>query len=373
MKSTYHILYINHFTAVYGSENSLFELVTHLDESRLAPLVILPDDGPLSQKIRSVGVRVITSPLNSLKAKNPFPYLMTVYNLVRIIRRERVNLVHANCDLSGQYSIVAGRLAGVPTVCSTRNLLGARAYKLSFLGWADALVANSQATASTYRTHLAQRRYIIHNAVDLAKFTPTGLSIQLRHKWGLDKQTFIIGVVARITPSKGQDTFLEALAQVVKQEPQTHAFLIGSTEIDRSDDFFFVLKRMVQTLGLSDKVTFNDAVESVPAFLEMIDLIVCPSIAEPFGRILIEAMAMEKPVVATAAGGALEVVVDGKTGLLVPPSDSKALASAMLKLMRSPDIARSMGLEGRQRVKKMFSIDRHVEKMERIYKEILNC
>ena len=128
-ESVYRILYINHFTAIYGSENSLFELVTHLDVSRFYPLVVLPDEGPLTRKIRDSGVQVIVVPLQSLKTSNPFPYLKTVLNLFRIIKRERADLVHANCDLSGQYGIVTGRLASVPTVCSTRNILGPRAFR----------------------------------------------------------------------------------------------------------------------------------------------------------------------------------------------------------------------------------------------------
>ena len=367
------VLYLNHYTAIYGSENSLFELVTHLDRGRFEPLVVLPDEGPLTQELRSVGVATIAMPLCPLKARNPFPYLKTVWDLICIILGERIALVHANSDLSGQYGIVAGQLAGRPTVCSTRNLLGPRAYQRSCLGWADALVANSRATAATWLPNSRQKRCIVYNAVDLAEFTPTGRRTQLRRQWGLDEQTFVMTVIGRVTPAKGQDTFLKALAQVVTRVPRTHAFLVGSTEIDRSGDFLLTLKRMVRTLGLSDRVTFADAVESVPAFLEMVDLLVCPSVAEPFGRVLIEAMAMERPVIASAAGGPLEVVVEGETGLLVPPSAPYALAGAMLRVIHSPEMARAMGLKGRQRVQEMFSIDRHVEQVEQIYREILSC
>jgi len=196
--------------------------------------------------------------------------------------------------------------------------------------------------------------------------------MQLRHQWGLDERTFVIAVIGRITPAKGQDTFLQALAQVVAQAPQTHAFLVGSTEIDQSGNFLLTLKQMVWKLGLSNRVTFADTVESVPAFLEAVDLLVSPTLSEGFGRALIEAMAMEKPMIASAIGGPLEVVVEGETGLLVPPSDSRALACAMLRLMRSPEMARTMGRKGRHRVQEVFSVDKHVEQTEQIYKEILN-
>lgn len=369
----YNILYVNHYAWIYGSENSLLELVTHLDPKLFHLSVVLPDDGPLSQRLRATGIATISTPLCSLKARNPIPYLNTVWRLTGIIKRKGIDLVHSNCDLSGQYGIVAGRLAGIPTVCSTRNLLGPRAYRRSFLSWADALVANSKAVAATWLPHSTQKRSIVYNAVDLAKFTPTGCRDRQRHQWGLDEQTFVIAVIGRIAKSKGQDTFLYALKQVVAQAPRTHAFLVGSTEIDQSGDFMMTLKQIVRTLGLSEQITFVDAVESVQAFLEMIDLLVCPSIAEPFGRVLIEAMAMEKPVIASAVGGPLEVVVEGETGLLVQPSNSTALAGAMMKLMRSPEMSRAMGLKGRQRVQEMFSIEGHVEQMEGIYKEVLNC
>ncbi len=365
------ILYLNHYTAIYGSENSLFELVTHLDGDRFDPLVVLPDEGGLTRKLRAAGVQVITTILRPLKARNPVPYLTTVWHLLHIIRRERVNLVHANCDLSGQYGIVAGRLAGIPTVCSTRNLLGPRAYRRSFLSWADALVANSKAVATTWLPHRTQKRYIAYNAVDLAKFTPTGCRARLRHQWGLDEQTFVVAVIGRITRNKGQDTFLKALKQVIAQAPRTHAFLVGSTEIDRSEDFRLMLKQMVRTLGLLEQVTFVDAVESVPAFLEMVDLLVCPSIAEPFGRALIEAMAMEKPVIASAVGGPLEIVVEEETGLLVSPSDSKALAAAIRRVMADDKLAKELGRNARERVQKLFSIEEHVKLMEGVYLDVL--
>ncbi|GAI28534.1 unnamed protein product, partial [marine sediment metagenome] len=121
-----------------------------------------------------------------------------------------------------------------------------------------------------------------------------------------------------------------------------------------------------------DKVIFTGFVNDVKELYASLDLLVLPSQAESFGRVLIEAMAMEKPVVATRAGGAVEVVEDGVTGLLVPSNDTNGLARAIIKMLENEEDRRRKGKAGRERVKNMFSIEKNVKETQKVYMELLS-
>jgi glycosyltransferase involved in cell wall biosynthesis len=182
----------------------------------------------------------------------------------------------------------------------------------------------------------------------------------------------VIGQIAQITPNKGQDIFIRALAQVVRIHPNVRGLIVGgNTIIDDSDWFLDELKQLVKELGLVDKVIFTGFVKNMVNLYRCLDLVVLPSKSEGFGRTIAEAMAMTKPAVATKVGGLQEIIVEGKTGLLVPPGDSKALADAILKVVENPELARKFGINGRKRVEELFTVESNVKKTEQVYKSLI--
>ena len=368
------MLFISHTAQIGGAEISLILLLMHINRENFCPLVVLPTIGPLADRLDTLGIEIIILPLNRLRWRNPLPYIWTVYKLVKLIKVRKINLVQTNIEPANQYGVVAAWLAGIPCVAHIRNIQNRRRYWEHFLALSKVCIANSHATARSLRSVslLHQRIEVIHNGVDLEVFDP--LSVDRSHqrkRLNISSKTFLIGVAGRISPEKRQHLFLESFAKVVDTNTEMHALLIGDTSADGNEWYLEDLYKRVVSLGLEKKVTFTGFTEDMPGMYYALDLLVLPSVAEPFGRTLIEAMAMERPVIATRAGGAVEVVDDGVTGILVTSENSDELADAIQWASKNRDIANKMGIKGRERAESLFAIKENVKKIELVYQNIL--
>ncbi len=180
-----------------------------------------------------------------------------------------------------------------------------------------------------------------------------------------------VGLVGRIARWKGQHVFLEA-AYLVRQRFADVAFQIVGAPLFAERDYERELQELTAKLNLSDCVEFTGFRPDVTALIAEMEIVVHASITgEPFGQVVIEGMAMAKPIVATAGGGILEIVVDGVTGLLVPMGDAKAMAAAICQLLQDPASAAQMGSMGQQRVREHFTIEKTAAKVEQFYDNIL--
>jgi glycosyltransferase involved in cell wall biosynthesis len=216
------------------------------------------------------------------------------------------------------------------------------------------------------------RGVIINNAVDLEKVTDAARSLRadLESLLTTIGQDAVIGIVARLAYDKGIDIAIEAAARVCQTVPGTR-FVFAGDAIFGETDYKRSLMELVVQLDLQDHVTFVGHREDVLALMERCDLIVLPSRRESFGLALIEAGALARPVVATKVGGVPEVVVDGETGLLVPPEDAEALAGAILRLLRDPELAGRLGHNARRRVEQRFTIQRAADNLLALYHELV--
>jgi len=368
----YKILYLDFVSAIGGGQVSLLLLLKSLNAKKFKPLVILPGKGPLFKKIQTLGIEIKILPMNKINIINPLPYIKTVWDLVRILRHHKIDLLHCNSDICNQYGVIAAKLVGVHVVTHTRNILGKRAFQRMFLGKADVLIANSRACAYSYSQYISksQRVETIYNAVDTKQFRPEG-RCDLKSRFNTGNGEFVIGQIAQITPNKGQDVFIKALPQVIRAHPNVRALIVGNTVIDNSDWFLDKLKQLVKKLDLVDKVTFTGFIEDIVDMYRYLNLLVLPSRSESFGRTIADAMAMSKPVVATRVGGLPEIISEGETGLLVPSGDSTALANAILEIIENPKLYKKFSNNGRKRVKELFTVEKNVRETERVYISLL--
>jgi len=243
-------------------------------------------------------------------------------------------------------------------------------------GWKDKVIAMLSTKIITVSNAVAQKfRWIggkvvtVYNGVDTEKFRAMQVDPSLYSYFGLDSQRPVVGIISRLVPWKGHNIFLEAASILWKERQDRVNFLIAG---DGDRDYLIKLKEMVEKLGLSKAVVFIGFRQDMPIVINLCEAIVNPSLEpEPFGRTLIEAMACEKPVIATNIGGAPEIVVDGVTGILVPPRNPEALADAIGYILDHPKEAKMMGKEGRKRVEWMFDLKRHVRQVEGIYEALL--
>jgi glycosyltransferase involved in cell wall biosynthesis len=232
------------------------------------------------------------------------------------------------------------------------------------------VVANSAATLSTLQLK-AKPSGVIYSGVDLSRFSlsPVRASSNDEERSAKPK---IVGLVGRICPWKGQHVFLDAAAQVHARWPGTRFRIIGAA-LFREHDYEVSLHRKVHEHGLEEAVEFVGFQNDIATAIHSLDMLVHAStVGEPFGQVIVQGMACGKPVVATNGGGVPEIVVDGKTGLLVPRNDASAMAEAICVLLANEQRARQMGVLGHQRVVERFTIQQSVIELTKIYEELVD-
>lgn len=353
-----------------GAQVHLAQLACGLDRSRFAPEVLcLLEDGPLADTLRARGVPVSRLDLGTLYAPQG---LVGLFSLARRFRARQVDILHTYLISANVYGTLAARLGGVPTVITTRRDMGfSRTWKLRILEeWlvnrmVDRVVAVSSAVANCARHERGIAKpgvATIENGVDIGEWSPARHSRDdARREWALAAEDPVVGVIATLSPVKGHDDFLRAAALVARQQPRARFFLVGDGPLRTT------LEAQARVLGIADRVVFAGARDDVARLLAMLDVVVLPSQTEGMSNALLEAMAMARPVVATAVGGNPEVVRDGVTGLLVPPGDPETLARAIARLLERPEDARALGCSGRKRVEKDFTVQKMVARYEALY------
>jgi glycosyltransferase involved in cell wall biosynthesis len=334
-------------------EKLLVEFARHADRQKFAlQFLALSQGGGVAQEIEACGwpVTVLEEPAGFR------PRLML--RLARLFRRWRIDLVHTHNTKPLIYAAPAARLAGVSRVIHTRHgqrfLAGGNetlAFRLAGR-LADRVICVSHDSANlSAREGIAFRRIAtIWNGIDTSLFAYTG-----PHVGGPAV------MVGRLSPEKDVATLLRAAALVA---PQCPSFAL---EIAGNGPCLADLNRLASDLGLGDRVRFLGEVRDIPALLARASLFVLPSMTEGISLTLLEAMARGLPVVATRVGGNPEVVVDGETGLLVPPQDPAGLAAAVIQLSRDPEEGRLLGLAGRGRVEQHFDVRRMIAEYEAHY------
>lgn len=288
--------------------------------------------------------------------------------LARLLRDRRVDVLHthtlAAANVLGR---LAARRAAVPVVSHLHIENHFRSATKPILRRADnasarlcaALIAVSEDTRRAYeRQGYPPRIEVVYNGVALDGATPAGL----RGRLGIPDDAPLVGEVGRLCDVKGQRELIEALAKV----PSAHAVFVG-VDLERGGEYQRELERTAERLGVRDRVVFAGRIEDAGRLLADLDVLALPSWTEGLPLVVLEAMARKRAVVATPVGGTPEVVVDGVTGLLVPPRDPDALADALRRLLADAPLRARMGDAGYERVRARFSADAMTGRVLAIY------
>ena len=353
------LLVANFAERVGGGEESLLLLARGLDRRRFRLSALVPAEGGVAAGLRAAGVTVAVEPLPAIR-----PW--TVPAMLAARRRVRARLVasgaaliHAHGSRGALYAGLAARGLGVPLVWHARIAERDRWLDPILLGLATRVIAISAAVAARFAgSPLASRVRVVPNGVDLERWTPAGAP---------PPPSPHVLLPGRLMPAKGQETLLRAAPAILARYPSTRFVLLGADDGGEAAR----LRAMARELGIDDALELRPWTDDPRPIFEAAEVVTLPSRAEGFGRVLIEAACLEKPVVASRVGGIPEVVVDGETGLLVAPDDPSALADALGRLLGDPGLRAKLGAAARRRVTERFSAARHVAAVERVYTEAL--
>ena len=368
------ILHISKMKGVSGSENHLLTLLAHLDKSRFeVELCILAESDhiPLLQnyasQLEAAGVHVVFQKMRRHIDER------LIGNLCAYIKRKQIQIVHTHLIHADLYGTIAAKLAGVPVIISSQHNDDQFRHSLPMI-WLNRLLARWQTKIIVISDWVgkflqevegipAEKITRIHYGLDPKPIEALADPAYIRQQFQIPDGAPVIGTIGRLTAQKGQIYLLDAARLLKSNFPNLRVVIVGDGEL-RHD-----LEAQAKTLDITDNVIFTGlrSYHEAMRLLSGMDVFVFPSLWEGFGLVLLEAMALKKPIVASNVSAIPESVLHEKTGVLVSSGDAKSLADAVRHVLQDPRLANAMGISGRQRLAQDFSVNGMVEKTVALY------
>jgi glycosyltransferase involved in cell wall biosynthesis len=409
-KKRIRILYIQR-PGIGGSVTGLYDLVSGLDFKKFEPIVLFLKSSIYCEQFKKLGVRVITAgnphsrfDSHSLGSKRDIAaelkqysmsladgyktlkqfYLLTLRDLpianrvYRLIKNLNIDLVHHNDNLPADRATVLGTcFTEVPQVCHIRTLKSLSFIEKYMSRFVNAFIYMSRVIEELYLDHGIpdSKGTVIYDGFDTKcydKFEGYQFNV-IKSELGIKDKDFVICNVGRIAGWKGQNFAIKALAKIVKFEPNAKLLIVGPTDPSPDNQVYYKkLLKLANEFNISDNVIFTGFRIDIPHLMAASDIIVhSSSEPEPFGRVIVEGMLAGKPVIATAAGGVLDIIEDQVTGFLVPIKDDLSMANAIIYLLKNPKKAEQISSNAQIIAKKRFNVKQHVEAVQTIYEDIL--
>lgn len=358
-----------------GGQRSLLEIVTRLDRTQFRPVVVCGAEGSLVHALRRQGTTTYVVEMPTLK-RNWAAQRTAVAALRDLVAKEQVHLIHANAMRAALYCVRAARPLCTPVIAHVRVTRRGWPWEWwldQYLAWhCRMILANSHTVARRFRWCVREASVrVLYNGIDPEPFDRADGSA-FRARLGIPSIAPLVGIVGMLEPRKGHRVLFEAFQTVVKRSPDARLVVAGD-EPPGGNGYRRALEAEVVERGLGSRVVFTGQLEGISAFMAAVDVVAFPVVQpEGFGRVIIEAYAARRPVVASRLGGICELIEDRLTGFLVPPRDASALAEAILDLLDDPALRAKLGEAGRRRVEAHFSLDAMIHQLTASYHEVLS-
>ncbi len=394
--SKYNILYLDSGSGIGGGQRSLLLLLKLLDKQRWTPFVGCLGESAFAAEVAKTDAQIVPLSLPEAHNKtdkvkrftfrdlfNDFRQLRVILQLHRTVKQHAIALIHAN-------SLSVALLGGIVAKLNRIPILMHKRYATSY-GILDKIcekllhrvILVSEATRWDFAPEAKQT--LIYNGVDLEAFQASEIEVEtLRSEFFSENAKpieseselpILVGVVTRITPEKGIHFLVRAMAELKKtfsdDSDDIKLLIVGGPYFQKDYDYMASLKQEVADLGVGDSVIFTGFLSDTRVVTTLLDIVLVPSIIpEACPRTIIEAMAVGKPVIATPLGGSKELVIP-ETGILVPPENAEAIASAIAKLAADQEQLTAMGKAARERAEQLFSSEKNTALTEAVYTELL--
>jgi glycosyltransferase involved in cell wall biosynthesis len=334
--------------------------------------VVFLEDGPMRAQLRALGAE--TAVIGAGRLRHPHRLAASVLRIASLARAWRADLIFGWMTKAHLYSSPAATLAGIPALWYQHGFP-------SRLNWMDrvatALPARGILACSRHvgeaQARLCPRRPIrvVYPGVDLERFDPETLPTprEARSRLGLPLDGPLIGIVGRLQRWKGIHVLIEAMPSVLAQHPTAHCFVVGGPH-GLEPDYHYELIHLIEALDVIEQVFLAGHQPNANVWMQAADVIVHASDNEPFGMVIVEAMAIGKPVIGTASAGPNEIITDEVDGILVPFADIHALAGALVRCLADANLRDDLGRRARASVRR-FSTRAYVEEFERALTDLV--
>jgi glycosyltransferase involved in cell wall biosynthesis len=356
------ILQINTELKWSGGEGQTFSLVRGLIKRGHRITLVAQPQSIIGKRVRTLGIPVV-----EIWMRNHLD-INAIFKLHRLMKHKHFDIIHLHTSRAHALGAIAARFLKTKVVVTRRmdfpvkkNFLN----KLLYQRWTDEIIVISRKIEKILIDMGIDPNKIVYipSGVDLKRFTPEIRGEKIRNEFNID--SFLIGTVAALVERKGLSYFIEAARDVSKKSPTTRFIIVGDGSLKEK------LKRYSEKLGMEERIIFAGFREDIPELIASLDVFVLSSLQEGLGVSILEAEACGKPVVASNVGGIPDCCIDGITGFLIPPRDSKALTKVIITLLQDKEKRTKMGKAGRRLVEKKFSMESMIRENEKIYFEIM--
>jgi glycosyltransferase involved in cell wall biosynthesis len=343
-------------------------------ESKMTPLEMQSLEGQITEA-RERGLKDMPIP-SLVRRINPVRDLQALFAIWKLLKREKPAIVHTHTYKAGILGCWAAKMAGVPIIIHTPhghiffghfNPLVTRFFMMIerlTAGIADRMVALTEGERRDYiacSVANPEKMVTIHSGVNIDRFIKVKVSSEgKKRSLDLNAEAPVVGTVGWLLPIKGPIYLLRAMAEVWQSHPDIHLVYVGKGDLEED------VKGEAYRTGVSDKVKFLGWRSDIPEIMQVLDVFVLPSLNEGMGRVLVEAMAAGKPIVASNVGGIPDLVKDGQNGFLVGPGDVNGLSLAMKKLIEDEELRVKMGAKGRA-MAQSYGVDEMIRKIDELY------
>jgi glycosyltransferase involved in cell wall biosynthesis len=358
-----------------GTESQFMMLTRGLDGSRFdVEFACLRRWGPFVQELADRHIPLSEYTVTTFRSVRA---LVEQARLARHIVRRRIQIVHAYNFYGNVFALPPARLAARVAIASIRDCapyltpMQKRVQRYA-CRLADCILVNAIAVKDWLiaEGYDESKIVIIRNGVDLSRFDGRPDRARIRRGLGVPEETPLVAVVSRLARLKGLEQLIEAAA-ILKARGTDARFLIVGETAPSQRAYLNELKQLATGHHVADRVVFTGLRSDVPALLSAADVSVMPSLNEALSNVLLESMAAGAPTVATRVGGTPEALIDGRTGLLVPPGDAPSLAAAIARLLDDRAFGAHLGQSARRFIHQHFSVERMVRATEQLYAELL--
>jgi glycosyltransferase involved in cell wall biosynthesis len=374
------ILYVIENIEFGGGERVFSQIIRGLDKERFGVFVASNPGGIYEKKLTEVGIKI-----NPVRMTNRYN-LGIISRLKKIIKTKDVRIVHSQGGRADFFARIAARIANVPIIISSMAMLVegydvSRSRKGLYVlidRWTERWVNKFTVLSEAMRRSLIERHKIppenivkIYNGIEIEEYNPDlkeirNKKLEVRRELGLKNDVPVIGAIGRLVWQKGFEYLIRAAPEVLKKCPEARFLIVGEGPLQNE------LILTSEKLNVADRIIFSGFRNDIKEILASIDVLAMPSLLEGLPMVLLEAMAMAKPIVATRIDGITEVLENSKTGLLVPAKNSHALAEAIVGILDDKAKANFFGQNAREAAKEKFSVKKMVEQIESAYEKLLH-
>jgi len=367
------ILFIHHVTTFSGgAEKYLNDLVSVLDP-RYKVFFISQEPGALSERLDKLGAFLHFQKFPAFrKIKNFLSKWIAARRLSKFCSAHDIHLICSNCYRVTPYAVIAARALAIPSVTIIHDFVSEEKLKNFYVFDCALLVTVSKGLSHAWESAFKREMVTVYNGMDTEQFIQqANKEKSFRQESGIPTGHKIVGMVGNFAPIKNHKLFLEAM-KIVAASCADVAFVIVGDSLGVENLSLQDLKNEAKKIGLEGKVIFTGHRDDVPSILKSFDICVLPSAKEPFGRVVMEAMAMGVAVVATDSGGPGEIIEDGISGIIRQPDDCPGIAQAVLALLADDQRRKELGVKGQERVRRSFNLKNTVCRFNDIFEKLLD-